>query len=101
MEKFYFPTNGEITIDNVNINQLNTYELRKNIGIVSQGSSLISGTILENLLYGLDEKYIDESNIREALRYANLEEFVEKQKDKLDTNIGESGDKLSGGKNKG
>ncbi|MDZ5479597.1 ABC transporter ATP-binding protein [Bacillus thuringiensis] len=97
LEKFYFPTNGEITIDNVNINQLNTYELRKNIGIVSQGSSLISGTILENLLYGLDEKYIDESNIREALRYANLEEFVEKQKDKLDTNIGESGDKLSGG----
>lgn len=97
LEKFYFPTNGEITIDNVNINQLNTYELRKNIGIVSQGSSLISGTILENLLYGLDEKYIDESSIREALRYANLEEFVEKQKDKLDTNIGESGDKLSGG----
>ena len=97
LEKFYFPTNGEIKIDNVNINQLNTYELRKNIGIVSQGSSLISGTILENLLYGLDEKYIDESNIREALRYANLEEFVEKQKDKLDTNIGESGDKLSGG----
>ncbi|MEW9137807.1 ABC transporter ATP-binding protein [Bacillus wiedmannii] len=97
LEKFYFPTNGEITIDNVNINQLNTYELRKNIGIVSQGSSLISGTILENLLYGLDEKYIDESIIREALRYANLEEFVEKQKDKLDTNIGESGDKLSGG----
>lgn len=101
LEKFYFPTNGEITIDNININQLNTYELRKNIGIVSQGSSLISGTILENLLYGLDEKHIDESNIREALRYANLEEFVEKQKDKLDTNIGESGDKLSGGKNKG
>ncbi|MBE7129372.1 MULTISPECIES: ABC transporter ATP-binding protein [Bacillus] len=97
LEKFYFPTNGEITIDNININQLNTYELRKNIGIVSQGSSLISGTILENLLYGLDEKHIDESNIREALRYANLEEFVEKQKDKLDTNIGESGDKLSGG----
>lgn len=55
---------------------------------------------MENLLYGLDEKYIDESNIREALRYANLEEFVEKQKDKLDTNIGESGDKLSG-ENKG
>ncbi|HDX9529958.1 TPA: ABC transporter ATP-binding protein [Bacillus thuringiensis] len=97
LEKFYFPTNGEIKIDNVNINQLNTYELRKNIGIVSQGSSLISGTILENLLYGLDEKYIDEFNIREALRYANLKEFVEKQKDKLDTNIGESGDKLSGG----
>ncbi|MGI2729921.1 hypothetical protein ACRS6Y_16335 [Bacillus cytotoxicus] len=47
-------------------------------------------------LYGLDEKHIDESNIRETLRYENLEEFVEKQKDKLDTNISKSGDKLSG-----
>ncbi|MEK4761127.1 ABC transporter ATP-binding protein [Viridibacillus sp. FSL E2-0187] len=97
LEKFYFPVSGEITIDNIRINELDTYELRKNIGIVSQGSSLISGTILDNLLYGLDEEHIDKASIREALRYANLEEFVDKQKDKLDTNIGESGDKLSGG----
>lgn len=97
MEKFYHPESGSITIDNINISHLNTYELRKNIGIVSQGSSLISGTILDNLLYGLDEDQIDESKIREALRYANLQEFVDRQKDKLNTNIGESGDKLSGG----
>lgn len=97
LEKFYFPASGEITIDNININQLNIHELRKNIGIVSQGSSLISGTILENLLYGLDEEQLDEAKIREALRYANLEDFVDKLKDKLDTHIGESGDKLSGG----
>ncbi|MCM2981527.1 ABC transporter [Niallia circulans] len=97
LEKFYHPESGSITIDNINISHLNTYELRKNIGIVSQGSSLISGTILDNLLYGLDEDQIDESKIREALRYANLQEFVDRQKDKLNTNIGESGDKLSGG----
>lgn len=97
LEKFYFPASGEITIDNININQLNIHELRKNIGIVSQGSTLISGTILENLLYGLNEEQLDKARIREALRYANLEEFVDKLKDKLDTHIGESGDKLSGG----
>jgi ATP-binding cassette, subfamily B, bacterial AbcA/BmrA len=97
LEKFYHPESGSITIDNINISHLNTYELRKNIGIVSQGSSLISGTILDNLLYGLDEDQIDESKIREALKYANLQEFVDRQKDKLNTNIGESGDKLSGG----
>ncbi|WP_353626625.1 ATP-binding cassette domain-containing protein, partial [Bacillus sp. JCM 19041] len=97
LEKFYNPAKGTITIDDTNINQLDTTELRKNIGIVSQGSTLISGTILDNLLYGLGEDHVDPFNIRKALRYANLEEFVEKQKDKLDTDIGESGDKLSGG----
>lgn len=97
LEKFYRPINGTITIDNNNINQLDTDELRKNIGIVSQDSSLISGTILDNLLYGLNVEHIDTSNIRKALRCANLEEFVERQKNQIDTNIGENGNKLSGG----
>lgn len=97
LEKFYHPSGGNITIDNININQFDTYELRKNIGIVTQGSTLISGTILDNLLYGLEEENVENSKIRQALKYANLEEFVNRQKNNLNTHIGESGDKLSGG----
>ncbi|MCP1452371.1 ABC transporter ATP-binding protein [Priestia megaterium] len=97
LEKLYYPQNGTITIDNKDIGQINTQELRKNIGIVSQGSALISGTILDNLLYGLDSDQVDEVKLKKALKFANLAEFVDDQKDKLYTYIGEGGDNLSGG----
>ncbi|MEY8749418.1 ABC transporter ATP-binding protein [Alkalicoccobacillus gibsonii] len=97
IEKFYQPNEGTIKIDNVDLKDIDTNELRNNIGIVSQGSTLISGTILENLLYGLEQHEIDDLSIKKALKYSNLEDFVDRQKDKMNTHIGESGDKLSGG----
>ncbi|MFK3939774.1 ABC transporter ATP-binding protein [Alkalihalobacillus sp. NPDC078783] len=97
IEKFYQPNEGTIKIDNVDLRDIDTHELRNNIGIVSQGSTLISGTILENLLYGLEQHEIDDLSIKKALKYSNLEDFVDRQKDKMNTHIGESGDKLSGG----
>lgn len=97
IEKFYSPTYGSIEIDNVNIEKIDTESLRKNVGLVSQDSPIITGTIKENLLYGLDSKSITNKQIKESINKANLKSFIENKELGLDTYVGESGNLLSGG----
>lgn len=89
------PTNGELLIDGKSIEQINLSEYRHHISVVPQTSVLFSGSIRENIVYGLD-KYSEE-HFNEVVEKANLTEFVKDLPDGLDTNIGEHGDKLSGG----
>lgn len=89
------PTEGDLLIDGKSIKDLNLSEYRHHISVVPQSSVLFSGTIRENITYGLDS--YDEKDFNEAVRKANLNEFVKDLPDGLDTNIGEHGDKLSGG----
>ncbi|MFJ8531571.1 ABC transporter ATP-binding protein [Bacillus sp. NPDC094106] len=97
LEKFYFPNAGMITFDDENINNMDTLDIRGNIGIVSQNSPIVSGTILDNLTYGLDRTQIEEEQLVNAIKEANLTNFVNSQNRDLHTYVGESGDKLSGG----
>lgn len=96
LERFYYPTNGNIKIGNLEINSLSLGEWRKNVGYVSQEISIIAGTILENLLYG-QTKETSVAEVENAIRIANLDEFIEKLPGGLDTNVGERGVRLSGG----
>jgi ABC-type multidrug transport system fused ATPase/permease subunit len=88
-------TNGQISIDNQNINDINTPYLRQNIGIVPQEVILFGGTIKENISYG--KLSATDAEIIEAAKQANALDFIEGFPEKFDTVVGERGIKLSGG----
>lgn len=92
---FLLPTKGSVLIDGKSINSFNLSEYRKNISVVTQNNILFSGSIRENITYGLDD--YTEEQLNRVLEMANINEFLNDLPNGLDTNIGEYGDKLSGG----
>lgn len=96
IERFYKPTKGAITIGGENIDEIDLTDWRKQIGLVGQNSSVMPGTIRENLVYGLDHKASDDDLWR-VLKMAYADKFVKESENGLDTQIGERGVKLSGG----
>lgn len=95
LPRFYDVTDGEITIDGINIKEMTLASLRGQIGIVQQDVFLFPGTIRENIAYGKLEA--TEKEILQAVKLAHLEHVIENMSDGLDTIIGERGVKLSGG----
>lgn len=95
LPRFYEVTEGAITIDGINIQEMTLASLRQQIGTVQQDVFLFPGTIRENIAYGkLDAT---EEEILKAVKLAHLEKVIEQMTDGLDTVIGERGVKLSGG----
>ena len=92
---FLTPNSGQVLIDGKPLTEYNLSEYRHNISVVPQNSILFSGTIRQNITYGL-ERYSEE-DLKKAVEIANLDEFIKDLPDGLDTVIGEHGDKLSGG----
>lgn len=92
---FYRPTSGQILLDGIDMQQMDLRSFRRHLAVVPQNTTLFSGSIRENIAYGMDNT-TDEA-VWQALRTANAEEFVRKLGDSLDTPIGENGVKLSGG----
>lgn len=92
---FLMPTDGEMKIDGKHIEYINLSDYRKFISVVPQNSILFTGTIRENITYGLTD--VSEEKLREVVRLANIDEFTDDLPDGLDTMIGEGGGKLSGG----
>ncbi|MNI00106.1 putative multidrug export ATP-binding/permease protein [compost metagenome] len=95
LPRFYEIDRGQITIDGIDIREMTLSSLRRNIGIVQQEVYLFSGTIRENILYG--KLGASDTEVWEAARRAQLEEFILAQPAGMDTIIGERGVKLSGG----
>jgi len=96
LPRFYNAQQGEITLDNVNINDLSISELRKNISLVSQNVTLFNDTIEHNIAYGALET-TSKDDIIKAAHAAHAMEFIEKLPDGLQTHIGDNGILLSGG----
>ncbi|EMB73433.1 ABC transporter ATP-binding protein [Streptococcus mutans 15VF2] len=94
--KLYSPVNGEIIVNSNNLEAINTESWRKKISLISQNFELLSGTIYDNLTFGLDI-LPDDKTVREALERVNLSHDIEKFEQGLNTPIGEQGLKLSGG----
>ncbi|UJF31893.1 ABC transporter ATP-binding protein [Paenibacillus hexagrammi] len=92
---FYKPTSGSILIDGVPMEELDIRRYRKSLAVVLQNNILFSGTIRENIAYGL--KGITDEQIWEVIDMTNLREVVEGLPEGIDTRIGEHGGKLSGG----
>lgn len=92
---FLKPTEGELLIDGKNICDLDLPDYRSNLSVVPQNSVLFEGSIRENITYGL-KKYTDEQ-LEDAVRRADVNEFLAEMPNGLDSNVGEHGGKLSGG----
>ncbi|TFD92867.1 ABC transporter ATP-binding protein [Jeotgalibacillus sp. R-1-5s-1] len=96
VERFYTPVNGTITYGEQSIDRFPLEEWRRRIGYVSQESPLMSGTIKENITYGLKNEVPDDV-IKAAAAAANASDFIEALPDQYDTEVGERGIRLSGG----
>ncbi|WP_409304424.1 ABC transporter ATP-binding protein [Peribacillus sp. SCS-155] len=96
IERFYEPDKGIIRIGREPISSLDLSFWRSQIGYVSQESPVMSGTIKENLCYGLDTAVAEDKMI-EASKMANAHEFIKKLPNGYETEVGERGVKLSGG----
>jgi subfamily B ATP-binding cassette protein MsbA len=95
LTRFYDVNDGSISIDGVNIKEINIQSLRSLMGLVTQDSILFNDTIKANIALGKLDATDDE--IIEALKIANAFEFVKELPLGIYTNIGDSGNKLSGG----
>ena len=92
---FYTLNQGLITLDDINIKDINVNSLRQRISLVSQDNILFDDTIYNNIKLGDIEA--DSEKIYEASKKANAYEFINKMPNKFQTNIGEKGVKISGG----
>jgi ATP-binding cassette, subfamily B, bacterial MsbA len=95
LTRFYDVQEGIISIDGLDIKDMNLQSLRGLMGLVTQDSILFNDTIKNNILLG-KENATDEEII-EALKIANAYEFVKDLPNGIETNIGDAGNKLSGG----
>ncbi|TAK46323.1 MAG: ATP-binding cassette domain-containing protein [Saprospiraceae bacterium] len=93
--KFYTMNSGEIRVDGININDMNTTAYRQNIAIVPQEVLLFGGTIRENILYG--KPGASDEELQQAAIKANAWDFIQSFPEGLETVVGERGIKLSGG----
>jgi len=92
---FYKINEGQVLIDQKNIEDYDLHFLRKQIAIVPQDILLFGGTIKENIAYGKLEA--TEQEIEEAARKANAINFINEFPEKMETLVGERGIQLSGG----
>jgi ATP-binding cassette subfamily B protein len=93
--RFYDPTDGEITLDGVDLRDYSLADLRRQFAIVLQEPVLFSTSISENIAYGRDGATREE--IVEAARLANAYDFIMELPEGFDTPVGERGMRLSGG----
>ena len=97
IERYYSVWDGEITIDNTNIENIPLDLYRSGIGYVAQESAIISGTIKENITYGLTAGEYTDEDIKRAVQQSYTSEFINDLPEGLETEVGERGVKLSGG----
>ncbi len=98
--RFYQVSEGRILIDGQDINDVTQDSLRRQIGMVTQDTSLLHRSVRDNLLYGRPDA--SEDAMRQAARNAEAEEFIlaltdAKGRTGFDAHVGERGVKLSGG----
>lgn len=93
---FYQPNKGLIKIDGQKLESFDKGYIRSRIGYVTQNSFFFSGTILDNLLYGVDYVY-GMDNVIEACKNAEIHDFIESLPQKYNTILEENGSNLSGG----
>ncbi|MDD2566115.1 MAG: ABC transporter ATP-binding protein [Candidatus Gracilibacteria bacterium] len=92
---YIHPKNGDISVDNQNMADINLISYYKNIGYLTQEPSVFDGTIIENLLYALDREPTQDELIQ-VIKNSKCD-FIYELPNSLETEIGERGVKLSGG----
>lgn len=93
--RFYDVSGGRITIDGVDLRELDLGTYRRQLGIVQQEPFLFHGTLLDNIRYGLPDAPL--AKVVEAARAANAHDFICRMPLGYETVVGERGHTLSGG----
>jgi ATP-binding cassette subfamily B protein len=92
---FRRPTTGRILLDGTDMQELDLRQYRRFLAVVPQTTLLFSGSVRDNIIYGLEK--VSDDKIWEILEIANAADFVKKLPQGLDTKLGERGARLSGG----
>ncbi len=92
---FYFPTRGDLKIDGISITDIDLHSYRQHIAVVPQNSVLFSGTVRENITYGLPNT--NEEFLQKIIDLACLRDVIDNLPNGLETFVGEHGYNLSGG----
>ncbi len=95
LSRFYEVDSGEILIDGIPTSEVALNDLRRHIAIVPQDTILFDGTVMENIIYGAPAA--TREGAIEAAKQANAHDFIVQMPKGYDTQIGESGAKLSTG----
>lgn len=93
--RFHDATEGELLIDGIDIKNYSLESLRNQMGIVTQEAILFNDTIANNIALGMDNA--TPGQIEHAAKIANANNFILQKENGYKTNIGERGNKLSGG----
>jgi ATP-binding cassette subfamily B protein len=94
LARFYDPQKGRVSIDGVDVRELDPAQLRSAVGLVLQDVHLFSGTIASNIRLGSD---IPDQRLREAARAVHIDRFVQSLPRGYDTEVRERGATLSVG----
>jgi len=94
--RFYKQQEGNITLDGHDINNIKLKDLRDQVALVSQETTLFDDTIGRNIMYGMLDQY-DEERLNAAVKASHVDNFLKDLPDGLDTVVGEHGLRLSGG----
>lgn len=92
--RFHECTEGNITIDGIDIKHIKTKQLRNLFGVVTQEAILFNDTIQNNISFGQDS---NDTQVRKAAKAANAQQFIEEYNQSYEYKIGDKGGKLSGG----
>jgi ATP-binding cassette subfamily B (MDR/TAP) protein 1 len=95
LERFYDPTSGGVLVDDVNVQDYNLQDYRSQLAIVSQETTLYTGTIRENILADKDD--LGDEVVIQACKDANIYDFITSLPDGFNTLVGAKGALLSGG----
>jgi len=93
--RFYDIQSGSISIDGIDIQDVQQHSLRQSIGVVPQDTVLFNESIYYNIIYGNPD--VDKNAVIAAAKQAHIHQFIEKLPDGYETLVGERGLKLSGG----
>jgi ATP-binding cassette subfamily B protein len=90
-------SSGSMLIDGKDSNEIDFRSFRKYLAVVPQNIILFSGSVRDNILYGIENKEVTDGQLQKVIEMARLQELITQLPDGIDTLIGEHGDKLSGG----
>ncbi|MGD0541369.1 MAG: ABC transporter ATP-binding protein [Tepidisphaeraceae bacterium] len=95
LPRFYDPTSGSLTLDDIDIRTVKIKDLRAHVALVLQENLILPTTVAENISYGRPQA--TQAQIEEAARLAGAAPFIEKLPQGYQTVVSESGGNLSGG----
>lgn len=94
---FFKPQKGKVLIDGIDLSEADIRTWLCQIGLISQDTFIFSGTIEDNICFGVNAENRDQNRVKEAARIAYANEFIDSLPEGYHTTVGERGVKLSGG----